>query len=353
MGSRILLTTRMQSVVDIVERVVGGRTKSLRLGGLQDNDLLVLLNKHAFFGVNPDDHVILQDIGKKIVKKLSGSPLAAKVLGGLLNNSMNSIYWNRMLRENISTIEHGNEGVMEVLRLSYHHLSPHLQACFRYCSIFGEDYMFMKDELVKLWMGSGLIQLSLDDDQRPEDVGEYYLGILRRKSFFELRSSESTDSGGEFSYYVMHDLMHELGLTVSKRECIRISSNDYVSIPRTIRHATITVGNYRPFTDFPVLKKLRTLLISFDKTINKRDQWVVLEKVLKVATKLRVLRVNSSLFKLPDAFGNLKHLRYLYHQGPLEEVGKYSFWRPIYNLYHLQLIYCNRSVGILETGKFG
>lgn len=34
-GSRILLTTRMQSVVDIVERVVGGRTKSLRLGGLR------------------------------------------------------------------------------------------------------------------------------------------------------------------------------------------------------------------------------------------------------------------------------------------------------------------------------
>uniref|UniRef100_A0ACD5UPT8 Uncharacterized protein n=1 Tax=Avena sativa TaxID=4498 RepID=A0ACD5UPT8_AVESA len=350
-GSSILLTTRMQSVVDIVERVVGGRTKSLRLGGLQDNDLLALLNKHAFFGANPDDYVNLQDIGKKFIKRLSGSPLAAKVLGGLLNNSMESIYWNRMLRENISTIEHGNEGVMKVLRLSYHHLSPHVQACFRYCSMFREDYMFDKDELVKLWMCSGLIQLSVDEDRTPEDVGEYYFGILTRKCFFELRSTESSDAcnRGEvcYEYYVIHDLLHELGRTVSKRECIRISSNDYGSIPRTVRHAIIKLENPRPFTDFSALKKLRTLLISFGGTIKKRDQWVVLEKVLKVATKLRVLRVDrSSLFKLPDAFGNLIHLRYLYHREPSKKVAKYSFWCPcsIYKLYHLQMLELNRCL---------
>ncbi|KAM0844751.1 hypothetical protein ACQ4PT_056835 [Festuca glaucescens] len=357
-GSRILLTTRMQSVVDIVERVVGARTKSLRLRGLRDNDLLTLLNKHAFFGVNPDEYVNLQDIGKKIIKKLSGSPLAAKVLGGLLNNSMDSIYWNRMLKENISTIDHGNEGVMKVLRLSYHHLPPYLQACFRYCSMFREGYWFKKDELVSFWMGSGLIQLSADEDQMPEDVGEYYLDMLTRKSFFELRSEESSDmcNRGEVSpeYYVIHDLLHELGCAVSKKECIRISSNDYGSIPRTVRHAIITVENPRLFTDFSALKKLRTLVISFGKTTKKRDQWVVLEKVLQVAKKLRVLRVQrSSLFKLPDAFGNLMHLRYLYHPGPLKEVTKYSFWCPcsLYKLYHLQMIQLNRC--LLVSWKLG
>ncbi|XP_047066943.1 putative disease resistance protein RGA3 isoform X2 [Lolium rigidum] len=344
-GSKILLTTRMQSVVNIFERVVGERTKSLILGGLDDNDLLALLNKHAFFGVNPDDHVNLQDIGKKIIKKLSGSPLAAKVLGGLLNNSMDSIYWNRMLKENISTIEHGNEGVMKILRLSYHHLPPHLQACFRYCSMFEEDYEFTKDYLVKLWMGSGLIQLSVDEDHTLEDVGEHYLGILARKSFFEIHSGDTSKMSnlGEFSHecYVIHDLLHELGRTMSKTECINISSCYYGSIPRTVRHAIITVENRRVFTDFSALNKLRTLLISFDETIKKRDQWVALQKVLKVATKLRVLGVNrSSLLKLPDAFGNLMHLRYLHHRGPLKKVARYSFWCPcsIYKLYHLQML---------------
>lgn len=240
---------------------------------------------------------------------------------------------------------------MKILRLSYHHLPPHLQACFRYCSMFHEDYEFTKDNLIKLWMGSGLIQLSVDEDQTPEDVGEHYLGILVRKSFFKIWSADTSNisNHGEFSHecYVIHDLLHELGRTVSKRECIRISSNDYGSIPRTVRHAIITIENHRPFTDFFALKKLRTLVISFDKTIKKRHQWVLLESVLKVATKLRVLRVSrSSLFKLPDAFGNLAHLRYLYHRGPVKEVAKDSFWCPcsIYKLYHLQLIDLNRCL---------
>lgn len=184
-GSKILLTTRMESVVDIVERVLGGRTKSLRLEGLHDKDLLAIFNRHAFFEVNPDDYFNLQEIGKKITRKLSGCPLAAKIMGGLLNNSLDSIYWNRMLRENISNIEHNSEGIMKILRLSYHHLAPHLQACFRYCGMFREDYWFRKDELINFWMGSGLIQLSANENQRPEDIGEFYLGILTKKSFFE------------------------------------------------------------------------------------------------------------------------------------------------------------------------
>uniref|UniRef100_A0A0E0IJA0 Uncharacterized protein n=1 Tax=Oryza nivara TaxID=4536 RepID=A0A0E0IJA0_ORYNI len=351
-GSKILLTTRMESVVDIVERVLGGRTKSLRLEGLHEKDLLAIFNRHAFFEVNPNDYFNLQEIGKKITRKLSGCPLAAKIMGGLLNNSLDSIYWNRMLRENISNIEHNSEGIMKILRLSYHHLAPHLQACFRYCGMFREDYWFRKDELINFWMGSGLIQLSANENQRPEDIGEFYLGILTKKSFFELRLKKSTnlyEGYGECTneYYVMHDLLHELARTVSRKECMRISSDEYGSIPRTVRHAAISIVNHVVITDFSSLKNLRTLLISFDKTIHERDQWIVLKKMLKSATKLRVVHIqNSSLFKLPDKFGNLMHLRYLYHSESQKKVGKYSFWCPcsIYKLYHLQMIQLNRCL---------
>uniref|UniRef100_A0A0D9ZJR2 Uncharacterized protein n=1 Tax=Oryza glumipatula TaxID=40148 RepID=A0A0D9ZJR2_9ORYZ len=202
-GSKILLTTRMESVADIVERVLGGRTKSLRLEGLHEKDLLAIFNRHAFFEVNPDDYFNLQEIGKKITRKLSGCPLAAKIMGGLLNNSLDSIYWNRMLRENISNIEHNSEGIMKILRLNYHHLAPHLQACFRYCGMFREDYWFRKDELINFWMGSGLIQLSANENQRPEDIGEFYLGILTKKSFFELRLNKSTNL---YEGYDLHEV---------------------------------------------------------------------------------------------------------------------------------------------------
>ncbi|CAL5034644.1 unnamed protein product [Urochloa decumbens] len=348
-GSKIILTTRMQSVVDMAERMLGGMAKCMRLEGLQENDLLALFNKHAFFGVNPSNHVNLQEVSKQIIKKLSGSPLAAKVMGGLLNNSMDCTYWNRMLREDICSIECGNEGVLKVLRLSYHHLSPPLQACFRYCSMFREDYRFTKKELVDLWTCSGLIQLSVDEKQTPEDVGEYYLGILSKKSFIEMRSDVLTHQyhdGREigmscYEYYVLHDLLHELARTVSMKECIRISSDAYGIIPETVRHAIIIIKNYTVMTDFSALKKLRTLLISFDQTINQRDQWIVLKKVLNAATKLRVFHVHRcSVMKLPDAFDNLLHLRYLSHPYPWMEGEKRCIWFPcsIYKLYHLRIL---------------
>ncbi|CAN6248276.1 unnamed protein product [Urochloa humidicola] len=348
-GSKIILTTRMQSVVDIAERMLGGMAKSMRLEGLQENDLLALFNKHAFFGVNPSNHVNLQEVSKQIIKKLSGSPLAAKVMGGLLNNSMDCTYWNKMLREDISSIEHGNEGVMKVLRLSYHHLSPQLQACFRFCSMFREDYRFTKKELVDLWTCSGMIQLCVNEKQTPEDVGDYYLGILSKKSFIELRSDVSThqyDGRSEigvscYEYYVLHDLLHELARTVSMRECVRISSDAYGIIPETVRHAIIIIKNHTVLTDFSALKKLRTLLISFDRTINQRDQWIVLTNMLNAAPKLRVFHVHRcSVMKLPDAFGNLLHLRYLSHPYPRMERGKRCIWFScsIYKLYHLRIL---------------
>ena len=118
---------------------------------------------HAFSGVNPDDYRNLQQISKKMVGKLNGSPLAAKVLGGLLNSKRDSSTWNRMLTSSIYNIEQGKEGIIRVLRLSYQHLQTHLQACFRYCSLFHKNYEFTKKELVYLWMGSGLIQHVMDD----------------------------------------------------------------------------------------------------------------------------------------------------------------------------------------------
>jgi len=85
------------------------KCQSLKLSGLGETDLLDLLNMHAFSGVNPDDYRNLQQISKKMVGKLSGSPLAAKVLGGLLNSKRDSSTWNRMLTSSIYNIEQGKE----------------------------------------------------------------------------------------------------------------------------------------------------------------------------------------------------------------------------------------------------
>lgn len=137
-------------------------------------------------------------------------------------------------------------------------------------------------------MGSGLIQISSDEGQRPEDVGECYLDILTRKSFFELRSDDPHKYDnlyrvGESSdkYYMMHDLLHQLACTVSGKECFRIWSHNYGSIPATVRHISIDIVNDSVITDFSQLTKLRTLFIYFAKTADGRVRWHVLKNVFK------------------------------------------------------------------------
>ncbi|CAO2038293.1 unnamed protein product [Urochloa humidicola] len=344
-GSKILLTTRMQSAADLAARAMQGEYQSLKLGGLEETDLLVLLNMHALYGVNPDDCRNLQQISKKMVYKLSGSPLAAKVLGGLLNSKRDSRTWNRILASSIYNIEHGKEGIMMVLKLSYQHLQTHLQACFRYCSLFHKNYEFTKKELVHLWMGSGLIQHV--DGKMPEDVGIEYLDTLTKKSFFDVKSRplSSRDIKCMFFYeyyeerYVIHDLLHELGRLASVKECVRVDRNISETNLKSARHMYIEVTNPTVIEQISQAKKLRTLVMHFQEE-EEAAQELILKKVLAVSKTLRVLSLNTnSLCKLPNELGGMLHLRYL----SLVRVGQnitHASWFPqsVYKLYHLQIM---------------
>ncbi|CAL4969246.1 unnamed protein product [Urochloa decumbens] len=317
-GSKILMTTRMQSVADLAARTMQEEGQTLRLSGLEETDLHVLFNSHAFFGVNPDDYRNLQHISKQMAGKLCGSPLAAKVLGGLLNNKKDSSTWNRILASSICNIEQGKEGIMMVLRLSYQHLQTHLQACFGYCSLFQKDYEFTKKELVYLWMGSGLIQY-VADDMMPEDVATEYLDTLTMKSFFDIKSSPCSHRAIKCNFfdeyyeekYVIHDLLHELAHSASVNECIRVDINFSSIIPKTIRHMCIELINPTVVEQISQVKKLRTLIMHLQDQV-QADQELILGNVLSVAKSLRVLSlITNSACKLPNTVNAMVHLCYL------------------------------------------
>ncbi|TVU29999.1 hypothetical protein EJB05_21599, partial [Eragrostis curvula] len=344
-GSKILLTTRMKSVADLAARALQEECHFLRLSGLEEADLLVLLNRHAFFGVNPDDYRNLQQISKKMVNKLSGSPLAAKVLGGLLYNNMDSSTWNRILASEVYNIEQGKEGIMKVLRLSYQHLPTHLQACFRYCSLFHKDYEFKKKELVHLWMGSGLIQ-QFRDNMMPEGIGFEFLDTLTKKSFFDVksrpRSSREIKCNLFNEYceerYVIHDLLHDLACSVSVKECVRIDRNFSGMNLKTVRHLYMEIINPTVVKQVSQAKKLRTLIIKIQEEDWSAQELVI--KVLSVSKSLRVLSLTtSSIYKLPNEVGGLVHLRYL-SLIRVQQNKQHFSWFPqsVYKLYHLQVM---------------
>ncbi|KAG1366785.1 putative disease resistance protein RGA3 [Cocos nucifera] len=338
-GSKILLTTRMNSVAEMVGKVMGGIEEPINLQGIEWTKYLELFNKHAFDGVNADDVVKLQPIGGQIAKKLGQSPLLAKTVGGMLNDNLSIDFWRWVLENGIfNSIQ--NEDFQPILRLSYIHLSLQLQHCFRYCSIFPRDYLFHKDELVRMWMAVGLIEQSKDKRRRPEDIGGDYFDSLLRKSFFNLH--------GKSTYYVIHDLLHEMVCSISEGECLGV---DYRQanprdIPTTLRHLFIMVDDPLVLNKVPKLGNLHSLVLSIYGHDHSWDD--ILNKMLKGFKKLRVLTLEPSKrscqLKCPNAIGDLKHLRYLY----LERVFITKFSKSVCKLYHLQTMivsYLDPSTG--------
>lgn len=77
-GSRVIVTTQSEKVALIM-----GTMPPHRLEGLCDDDCWELFKQRAFAN-DQREYPNLLPIGKQIVKKCSGVPLAAKTLGSLM-----------------------------------------------------------------------------------------------------------------------------------------------------------------------------------------------------------------------------------------------------------------------------
>ncbi|XP_078169205.1 putative disease resistance protein RGA3 [Carex rostrata] len=326
-GSKILLTTRMKSVTDMIAQL-NVEQENLLLKSLEEQELLELLNKYAFSGCNPDNHKDLQKIGNDIVKKLRGSPLAAKVIGSLLNSNRDFHYWKRILNhDSLINLEQAKDvaGVADVLKLSYYYLPAHLQECFRFCCIFPQDYQFDKDELIQMWIASGFVRQQLHGEERPEDIGEEYFNHLYRKSFFEQHHL--------FKWkYVMHDLIHDLAQNVSKGECCRVELNGQSDvIPSSAQHVCVHESKIERVFN---LKNLRTLVIMY---CSKTNLFVPPNGSLKETLRLLVIQGDGKC-ELPEEIGSLMHLRFLKVNHRWGQPYRYLLPNSIYRLYHLQVL---------------
>ncbi|XXG41225.1 hypothetical protein AAC387_Pa01g1736 [Persea americana] len=171
-GSRILVTTRSHRVSSMMGTVP---THSLRC--LSDDDCWSIFKRLAFVEGDSDVHPDLVKIGKEIVNKCNGLPLAVTMLGGLLRSKVNVVDWKSILESEIWDLPEERNDILPALRLSYHHLPAHLKRCFAYCGIFHKGFSIMFGEKIVLsWMALGFIQSEGSKDM--EDIGEGYLADL-------------------------------------------------------------------------------------------------------------------------------------------------------------------------------
>ncbi|RVW19030.1 putative disease resistance RPP13-like protein 1 [Vitis vinifera] len=167
---------------------------------------------------DPNAFLELERIGRQIVDKCQGLPLAVKALGCLLYSKDEKMEWDDVLRSEIWHPQRGSE-ILPSLILSYHHLSLPLKHCFAYCSIFPRTPIQQR-EADFIMDGRRSFTSTTNEGRRMEEIGESYFDELLAKSFFQ------KSIGRKGSCFVMHDLIHELAQHVSGDFCARVEDDD-------------------------------------------------------------------------------------------------------------------------------
>ncbi|KAJ6828055.1 putative disease resistance RPP13-like protein 1 [Iris pallida] len=331
-GSRILITCRAEEVTSKL-----GVDHSFPLAELEDNDYWSIFMHYSFGDAKKDitDPQLLE-LAREIMKKLSKSPLAARMVGSSLRGK-DVGYWKQTLQRRDML-----KDTLGALYWSFELLPPCLQRCFALCSLYPKGYYFMniKEDFVRLWIAQGFIEVPSNSTVTLEDEAMHYFNELLSKSFFQKK----------YHWYEMHDLLHDLAENVSKDYCFRIE-DDCQRIPANVMHLSV-VDNKDISSHLPNIFKLinlRTLIIvsrsieqdDISGFIQQDDIFGFIQQVFMKFKKLRMLHLGGrydKLLKLDKSVGGLKLLRYL-QVREVEELPE-----SLGKLYHLQFLVIHKSI---------
>jgi hypothetical protein len=330
LGSMIVVTSRSRKVASIM-----GTLPTHELACLREEDSWELFSKKAFCkGVEEQEEFIT--VGKLIVNKCKGLPLALKTMGGLMSSKYQIKEWEAIAESNRG----GNIEILSILKLSYMHLSSEMKQCFAFCAVFPKDYEMDKDKLIQLWMANNFIQAEEDIDLVQKGESVFYELVWR--SFIQDVNVTFLDGYRSFPRCKkigckMHDLMHDLAKDITDECAFAEELIQQKASVNNVHHMQLPWDESDEITGLMKALSLRTLLAHNSERKDVKE------------LKLKSVRA----IHCPDArvihrLINTTHLRYLDISGS-EIVELPNSFCMLYNLQSLWLNDC-RNLKFLPEG---
>ncbi|CAO2142847.1 unnamed protein product, partial [Urochloa humidicola] len=356
-GSAVLTTTRDAEVARIMKM---GVAEGYHIEKLSPKHLKEIVQSRAFRVQKPNSNE-LDGILDTIVDRCAGSPLAAKAFGSMLSTKTNLNEWKDISAKSNTCNE--ETGILPILKLSFVDLPSHMKQCFAFCAIFPKDYEIDVEVLIQLWMAHDFIPAQEEDN--PEAVGAGIFEELTWRSFFQdVKQSLAIDDNMNTRLSLrkktickIHDLMHDIALSVMGQECHTIVEKPRIKkLPYPTRHAFLSNlfsqdGHFETILDYVLNKQSLTLQTLFWTETNCCYQCIDLSK----CTSLRALYLRVT----PDAPegqirfpGQIQHLRYLDLSGNFNLKKLPDHISTMYNLQTLNLSHCWRLCQLPNDMKY-
>uniref|UniRef100_A0A0D9XYE0 AAA+ ATPase domain-containing protein n=1 Tax=Leersia perrieri TaxID=77586 RepID=A0A0D9XYE0_9ORYZ len=230
--SRIISTTRNANIATSCCSSLAGYVHNIQPLSEQDSRKLFF---KRIFGDMSACPPYLEQVSHGIISKCHGSPLAIISIASLLAGKPKlKEQWEQVY----SSIGYSfsQQGIRDILLLSYYDLSIHLKTCLLYLSVFPEDYKIGKEELIWRWIAEGFIHEV--KGQTLYQVADNYFNELVNRSMIQ---PIGIKYDGKAHGCRLHDMVLELIVSLSTRDNFTtiVEGQQYKSSSNKIRRLSI------------------------------------------------------------------------------------------------------------------
>ncbi|KAG6524388.1 disease resistance protein Pik-2-like [Zingiber officinale] len=358
--SRVIVTTRIEEVSNT--SCSRNRQFIFKMSPLSPEKSWELFCRKVFEAPEYSCPRELENVGREILQKCDGLPLAIVTIGGLLASKSDKKHeeWKDFgdhLRLEIQTNDMLSK-IHQILLLSYNDLSFHLKPCFLFLGIFPEDYEICRKRLMRRWIAEGIVS----------GVGGFPAEKVAERCFNELVSRSLVQPSeiyynGTVKSCRVHDMMLDVIISISRKENFVVLLNEHPTIPpqhQKIRRLSWQGGSSGlvPNTDLSHLRSFTATAFGEDVPLTDYRKQRLLKAIdlegcrdldhlhPKSFSKLFLLkylslRNNIRLRRLPDSLGDLQNLEFLDIRGTrIEELPNtiVKLQNLVYLLFDLRII---------------
>ncbi|XP_044469567.1 disease resistance protein RPP13-like [Mangifera indica] len=293
-GSIVIITTRNKNVADCADYVHN-------LPFLTEEESWRLFYSKTNGKANETKE--MEKLGKEMLQKCGGLPLAIVLLGGLLSKKsaqewrlVHGHMWQHLNRDSDNHINY-------LLSLSFSDLPYQMKLCFLYMSQFPEDFEIPVMKLIHLLVAEGFIPRNREI---MEDIAYYYVNELFRRSLIQ---KDKTQRGRILTCRI-HDLLRNLA--IEKAEELNL-----FHICEVYEGSNGSSKTRRQAVFFGIVNTLQLRQSNLMRSLLffNIEHRGAMEDLLRVCCSFRLLRVlnlsNIAVKTIPQEIRKLIHLKYL------------------------------------------